>query len=58
MDKLLTIEQVAQTLGIGERSVTRLRREDPAFPVPVRLGRSVRFRPADLERYVSERVGA
>ena len=54
MDRLLTVPEVAELLQVSEWSVKALVRQG-RIPV-VRIGRSVRFRPADLERWVHERV--
>jgi excisionase family DNA binding protein len=49
MDQLLTTEQVAELLAVSERTVRRLR-------VPtVRLGRLVRYKAADVARFVEAR---
>jgi excisionase family DNA binding protein len=52
--KLLTLPQVAKLLQISESFAYRLAQngEIPA----VRMGRSVRVRPVDLERYIEKRV--
>lgn len=49
---LLTAEQTAELLGINVRMVRRLT-EQRRLPF-VKVGRLVRFRPADVERCVEE----
>lgn len=53
MDRLLTIEQVAEYLNVSPKTVRRLaaRRAIPC----VRFGRAVRFAPADVIRFVAAR---
>lgn len=46
---LLTIEEVAKLLSVSTKTVRRLR-------IPcVRLGRLLRFRPSDVERFLATR---
>lgn len=51
--KLLTRSEVESEYGIGKRflEVAATRREGPAF---VKIGRSVRYRREDLERWIME----
>lgn len=49
--RLLTVREVAALLGICGRQVQKLRASG-RFPVPVRLGRSVRWRDADVSRFI------
>ncbi len=53
MDQLLTLQQVASYLNVSPKTVRRLvaRRAIPC----VRLGRALRFQPADVSRWVSAR---
>lgn len=46
-EPMLTLAQVAEIVGVSERHISNCvkRRE---FPPPVKLGRSVRFRPEDV----------
>jgi excisionase family DNA binding protein len=47
--RLLTLAEVAAYLQLSQKTVRRLR-------IPcVRLGRSVRFRPSDVERFLAAR---
>ena len=48
---LLTVGQVAEILGICERTVWRLH-DSGQMPDCVRLGRSVRWRKSDIEAWV------
>lgn len=54
-DEILTIDEVAIFLKAGKRTVYRLASagEIPAF----KLGGTWRFRRADLDRWISERIG-
>ena len=52
LPRLMTINDVAQLLRRHRSSVYRLMYEDASFPVPVRIGRSPRFRAADLEAWI------
>ncbi|CAJ2865469.1 MULTISPECIES: helix-turn-helix domain-containing protein [Burkholderia] len=54
-DEILTIDEVATFLKAGKRTVYRLASagEIPAF----KLGGTWRFRRADLDRWISERIG-
>jgi excisionase family DNA binding protein len=49
LDPLLTIDEVATMLRLSTKTVRRLR-------IPcVRLGRAIRFRPSDVERFLAGR---
>jgi excisionase family DNA binding protein len=52
---LLTQRQAAAVLGLSERTLERMRvaGNGPRF---VRMGRSIRYRPADIESWVAGRV--
>lgn len=59
-NQLITIKQLCSLLSISRPTVYR-RTRDPqsGFPCPVHIGsNAVRFRMADVERYVSELVEA
>jgi excisionase family DNA binding protein len=49
---LLTKKEVATRLNISERHVQNLMKRE-GFPKPVRLGRLIRFRPQDVERFIN-----
>jgi excisionase family DNA binding protein len=51
---LLTVDEVAQLLGLSRRTVWRLR-STGRIPAPVRIGRSVRWRRADVDEWISAR---
>ncbi len=53
-DALLDIPAAAERLGVSERWVRRAV-ADRTIPF-VKVGRFVRFRPADLDRYVDSRL--
>ena len=50
--KLLTVREVAQYLDVSPMTVHRLTRRGELFPV--RVGGSVRYTWAEIERYVQE----
>jgi excisionase family DNA binding protein len=55
MNKLLSIDEAAEILGISKRTLYNgvARRSKRPFPVrPVHIGRLVKFDVADLERFV------
>lgn len=56
-EKLLTQAEVAERLSVSERTLEawRCRGFGPAF---VKLGRSVRYRPSDVERWLAAHVRA
>jgi predicted DNA-binding transcriptional regulator AlpA len=55
---LLTPQGVADLLGLpSERSVYN-RRHRGEFPPAIRLGRSLRWRRSDIDRYLEERLDA
>ena len=49
--KLLTVPEVAEICGIAPETVRRMT-DRGAMPKPVRLGRAVRYRLADLEDWI------
>ena len=50
-EALITVAQVADATGFSVRSVWRLIAEGRT-PAPVRIGRTIRFRVADIERWI------
>jgi excisionase family DNA binding protein len=56
IDKLFKAEEVAQTLGISRSFAYLLMRRGDI--TTVRVGRSIRVRPQDLERYISQNLSA
>lgn len=56
--KLLTREQVAEQLGVHVNTVDNLRKQDPTFPVAIRVtDRAVRFSAKDIEGWLVGRRG-
>lgn len=58
MDPLLDVNDVARLLGVRPRRVYELaetRDQNVRLPA-VRIGRTLRFRRADIERWTEERV--
>jgi predicted DNA-binding transcriptional regulator AlpA len=55
MERLLDQHAVSEILSLSERTLERLRvsGDGPRF---VRLGHSIRYRPADVEAWVADRV--
>lgn len=53
--RLMTRDEVAETYGISKRhlELAPARREGPAF---VRIGRSVRYRPGDVEAWLDAQL--
>jgi excisionase family DNA binding protein len=49
--ELLTVRQAAESYGIGERTLYRL--VERGEVMHTRVGKSIRFRPADLARYLA-----
>lgn len=56
IDNLFNAGEVAQTLGISRSFAYLLMRRGDI--ITVRVGRSVRVRPQDLERYISQNLSA
>jgi len=54
--RFVDIKWVATYLGVSSRTIRRWLREG-RFLAPVRVGRGLRWRLSDLERYISERFG-
>ena len=50
-DKLLRVLEVADRLGVSGRQVWKLAASG-RLPGPVRLGRSVRWRATDIQRFI------
>jgi excisionase family DNA binding protein len=54
MEKLLSVEEVARILSVSTAWVyDHADRKRPLIP-SVRLGKAVRFRPADIEQFIRE----
>jgi predicted DNA-binding transcriptional regulator AlpA len=60
-ETLVTLQQVAKAVGIGDRSIMRWV-EEGKFPQPIRIGGPVRprirFKLADVQRFLAERGAA
>lgn len=56
--ELMTVEQVAERLGVHAQTIARWRRDRRVgFPAPVRLGpRQVRWTPELIEAWLKERA--
>jgi excisionase family DNA binding protein len=57
MDKLLTLEQVAELLQVPARTLYSWRYKGEG-PQGLRVGRHIRYRAADLDRWVDEQLRA
>lgn len=55
---LLTPEQVAEFLGIPKRSLYVQRSTGRPTPKAIRVGKHLRYRPADVEAFVAEQTEA
>ena len=52
-DKLLTIDELAETLGgLGRASIYRHIKALPGFPQPVKVGAATRFRMTDVQAFI------
>jgi len=51
--ELLTVKDLAAALRLGKRTIWRMV-STGALPKPIRLGRSVRWRRATIERWLEE----
>lgn len=54
-NQLWTIDQAGSFLNVCRSHIYTLMRTDPSFPKPLRLGTSIRFKPADFDRYLAEK---
>ncbi len=55
MEPLLSVEQLAQILGVPEATVRQWRYLGTG-PRGIRVGRYVRYRPSDVQRWLDERA--
>jgi excisionase family DNA binding protein len=55
MDKLLSAQQVADHLGMHPKTLYKALRENRMALNFIRLGRTIAFRPADVEAYLNAR---
>lgn len=55
---LLTIRDLAQLVGWSERTVYNRRHRGDSMPPAVHVGRTVRFRRADVEAWLEEHIEA
>ena len=54
--EILRPKPAARFLGLGDTRFWQLRREDPSFPEPIRLGvRAIGFRRSDLLAWIGAR---
>jgi predicted DNA-binding transcriptional regulator AlpA len=60
-ESLLSLQQVAKLVGIGERSIMSWV-DQGRFPTPIRVGgpvrMSIRFKLADVQRFLAGQEGA
>lgn len=60
--RLLTAEQVGELLGVSKSHVNYLRRSDPTFPKPLKLGRAfnsaARYAEPELHEWIAARMTA
>jgi predicted DNA-binding transcriptional regulator AlpA len=56
-EKMLTPTTLAEMLGISERHLTDVRKEDPAFPAPKMLGKLPRWSPTAIRRWMDNDTG-
>lgn len=52
LNELLTTKEVARLFKMSERHVQNLVKKDE-FPKPIKLGRSVRFKPSDIQKVLN-----
>jgi len=57
MDQLLTEQQLAELLGKSPKTLERDRMSGVGIPF-IRVGRSIRYRTSDVEKYLDERTVA
>ena len=50
----LTLAEVASEMGVSTRTLWRVLGSDKPFPKPFRVGRSLRWRRADIERFKAQ----
>ena len=55
-DKLISVKQVAETLGRSERQIWRMV-QDAELPGPVRMGHSSRWYWSEIEGYLQQLKG-
>lgn len=53
---LITMMELAALLRVGRTGLWRIRK-DPAFPQPIMIGRRLRWRRADIDRWLDGKVG-
>jgi len=53
--KLMKQMRVAERLDVRRTTLWSLRRDDPDFPRPVRVGKSVAWRSDEIEDYIRSR---
>lgn len=53
LDRLITVQELAATLGLDKSSVYRLMNSGE-IPAPVRVGHSVRFKLSEVRKFLAE----
>jgi len=54
---LLTSEEVARVMRVNERTLRRLRTDNPTgFPAPLQLGRALRWRASEIKTWMEGRA--
>ena len=58
MEPMLTAQDLCRVLSVSRAKLAYMRQKLPSFPPPLRFGQSVRWRRADLERWIDEQIAA
>ena len=51
--ELWTIKDLTQKLQVSRPTIYKMVRRNPAFPPPLRFGRAIRWRRADIEAFLA-----
>lgn len=55
MERLLTVEDVSEVLGIPKQTLYGSRTRGGDYPPAIRIGRHLRWRKTDVEAYIERR---
>lgn len=53
--ELLTVAELAKRLKLARGTIYRLAKTDLSFPIPVKIGKSLRWDAKDIEIYIAKR---
>ena len=58
METMLTAQDLCRVLSVSRSKLAYMRQQLPSFPAPLHFGQAVRWRRADVERWIDKQIAA